>query len=305
MSGISNLAYVVFNASDLIQWKDFAVNILGLQVGDSSEGVLNLRMDELAQRIIVERSSDDDLSAAGWQFDTLDELQTFVVNLRNEGIEITEGDAAMAHSRKVEALFHCADPNGYRHEFTVGSTYAPTSRRFNSPLLVGGGFETGALGVGHLLTVARDYAASVKFYTDVLGLKISDYIRDAETIPGVTVDSTFFHSGTGRHHSLATAFMPSNKKLHHVMIQVKTLDDVGLAYDRAQKAKVPIVMSLGHHPNDQMVSFYMQTPSGFWLEYGCGGVVIDDHKWAIKNYSQLSDWGHTFTPPSGASDAQC
>lgn len=304
MSGISNLAYVVFNASDLIRWKDFAVNILGLQIGDSSKDVLSLRMDELEQRIIVEQGSGDDLSAAGWQFDTAGELQTFVANLRNKGIKMAEGDAAMVRSRKVEALFHCADPNGYRHEFTVGSTYAPISRPFSSPLLVGGGFETGALGVGHLLTVARDYAASVKFYTEVLGLKISDYIRDAETIPGLTVDSTFFHSGTGRHHSLATAFMPSHKKLHHVMIQVKNLDDVGLAYDRAQKAEVPIIMSLGHHPNDQMVSFYMRTPSGYWLEYGWGGVVIDDNNWAIKNYSQLSDWGHKFTPPGGAPDAQ-
>jgi 2,3-dihydroxybiphenyl 1,2-dioxygenase len=253
---------------------------------------------------MVERGSDDDLSAAGWQFDTAGELQTFVANLRDKGIEVSEGDAALANSRKVEALFHCADPNGYRHEFTVGSTYAPISRPFSSPLLVGGGFETGALGVGHLLTVARDYAASVKFYTEVLGLKISDYIRDAEKIPGFTVDGTFFHSGTGRHHSLATAFMPSHKKLNHVMIQVKSLDDVGLAYDRALKAGVPIIMSLGHHPNDRMLSFYMLTPSGFGLEYGWGGVVIDDDNWAIKNYSQLSDWGHKFMPPAGAPDAQ-
>lgn len=303
MSGISNLAYVVFNASDLNRWQDYAVNILGLQVGDSSEDVLSLRMDELAQRIIVERGSDDDLSAAGWQFDTAGELQTFVVNLRNKGIEVTEGDAAMARSRKVEALFHCGDPNGYRHEFTVGSTYAPISRPFSSPLLVGGGFETGALGVGHLLTVARDYAASVKFYTEVLGLKISDYIRDVETIPGFTVDATFFHSATGRHHSLATALMPSNKKLNHFMIQVKSLDDVGLAYDRSLKAGVPIIMSMGHHPNDHMFSFYMLTPSGFVLEYGCGGLVIDDDNWAIKSYSELSDWGHQFAPPAGASDA--
>jgi 2,3-dihydroxybiphenyl 1,2-dioxygenase len=168
---------------------------------------------------------------------------------------------------------------------------------------VGAGFETGALGVGHLLTVARDYAASVKFYTEVLGLTISDYIRDAEKVPGFTVDATFFHSGTGRHHSLATAFMPSNKKVNHFMIQVKSLDDVGLAYDRAIKAGVPVIMSLGHHPNDHMFSFYMVTPSGFGLEYGWGGIVIDDNNWAIKNYSQLSDWGHQFTPPPGAHDA--
>ncbi len=294
MSGISNLAYVVINASDLVQWEEFAVNILGLQVGDSNEESLSLRMDELAQRILIERGTDDDLAAAGWQFDTLGELSIFVADLRDKGIKVVEGDAALARSRKVEALFHCPDPNGYRHEFTVGPTHAPISRPFSSPLLVGGGFETGALGVGHLLTVARDYAASVKFYTEVLGLKLSDYIRDAETFPGITVDATFLHTATGRHHSLATAFMPAPKKLNHLMIELKSLDDVGLAYDRVQKAGIPVIATPGHHPNDHMVSFYMVTPSGFGLEYGWGGVVVDDDNWTIKNYSQLSDWGHKF-----------
>lgn len=298
MSALSNLAYVVFNASDLNQWEDFAVQVLGLQVGERTEQMLSLRMDEMAQRIVIEKGAGDDISAAGWQLDTLGDLTAFVAGLRSKGIAVKEGDDALRRSRKVEALFHCTDPNGYRHEFTVGPTHAPISRAFNSPLLVGGGFETGNLGVGHILTISQDYAASVKFYTEVLGLRISDYIRDAETFPGITVDATFFHSATGRHHSLATTCMPLPKILHHFMIQVRSLDDVGLAYDRAQKAGVPIIATTGHHPNDHMVSFYMATPSGFGLEYGWGGVVIEDDEWNIRNYSQLSDWGHKQMVPA-------
>jgi 2,3-dihydroxybiphenyl 1,2-dioxygenase len=302
MSAISNLAYVVFKASDLAQWKNFAENILGLQVGDDSDQVLALRMDELAQRIILERGVDDDLVAAGWQFDTAQDLNQFVDGLRSKGLTVSTGDATLTQSRKVEALFHCEDPNGFRHEFVFGPQYALISKPFHSPLLYGDGFETGKLGVGHLLTVARDYAASVKFYTEVLGLKISDYIRDAETFPGVTVDATFLHSKTGRHHSLATAFMPSPKRVHHMMIQVKNFNDVGLAYDRVLKAGLPVISTPGHHPNDHMYSFYVLTPSGFGLEYGWGGVVIDDNDWSVKNYSKLSDWGHKFSL-LGAPDA--
>jgi len=297
MSAISNLAYVVINANDLGQWKDFAAQILGLQIGGSSESALSLRMDEFAQRIVIEKGQADDLQAAGWQFDTAAELQQFVDGLRKKGITVGVGDAAQVKSRKVEALYYCEDPNGYRHEFVFGPEYALISKPFNSPVLVGNGFETGKLGVGHLLTVARDYAASVKFYTEVLGLRISDYIRDAETFPGVTVDATFMHSKTGRHHSLATAFMPSPKVLNHLMIQVQDFNDVGLAYDRVLKAGLPVISTPGHHPNDHMYSFYVRTPSGFGLEYGWGGLVIDDHDWSVKNYSKLSDWGHKFTPP--------
>ena len=62
---------------------------------------------------------------------------------------------------------------------------------------------TGDLGIGHILPVARDYDASVRWYQDVLGLRYSDRIRQ-EMAPGIYADATFFHAATGRHHSLAT-----------------------------------------------------------------------------------------------------
>ena len=139
--------------------------------------------------------------------------------------------------------------------------------------------------------MSKDYEVSASFYQKVLGLKISDYIR-AEVAPGVVVNATFFHSATGRHHSLATGQFPASKILNHFMVQLADMDDVGMAYDRAREAGVPLVLELGHHPNDKMFSFYAQTPSGFAVEIGSGGVVIDDQNWKVVTYSQLSDWGH-------------
>lgn len=292
MSELSNLGYVVFNVANLVAWEDFGVNILGLMVGQRREGSLALRMDDYAQRIVLEQGADDDLAVAGWEFDTEEDLHTYVARLKNADVDVREGSKALAASRSVERLFVCDDPNGFQHEFYYGPTLAPISTPFCSKLLKGGGFETGRLGMGHILPVSRDYAKSIAFYKNVLGLRVSDYIRDSQTIPGVTVDAVFFHARTGRHHSLATAFMPNPKRLHHVMLQVRDMDDVGMAYDRCVKAGLKIHAGLGHHPNDRMFSFYVETPSGFGLEYGYGGIVIDDNAWEVKNYSQLSDWGH-------------
>lgn len=44
--------------------------------------------------------------------------------------------------------------------------------------------------------------------------------------------------------------------------------------------------------NDRMVSFYMETPSGFDVEYGYGGVEIDDAIWQPTTYRSTSIWGH-------------
>jgi len=80
------------------------------------------------------------------------------------------------------------------------------------------------------------------------------------------------------------------------MLEVNALDDVGLAYDRAQDHGVIIEQSLGRHPNDRMFSFYAQTPSGFQFEFGYGGRVVNDETWQPTTYHQISEWGHRRVP---------
>ncbi len=76
------------------------------------------------------------------------------------------------------------------------------------------------------------------------------------------------------------------------MLEVKSFDDVGLCYDRTLKARLPIMQTLGRHPNDKMFSFYAMTPSGFQFEYGWGGRQIDDATWEPTTYDCISEWGH-------------
>lgn len=292
MAEISNLAYVVLDVIDLPKWEEFAVDVIGMQVGRRDDGkLLSLRMDEYEQRIWLQHGNADDILVAGWELDTEDDLEQFVYAAAKAGGCVTDGGRELAERRRVEKIYVCDDPTGYKHELFFGPTISPISQPFRSNVLQGPGFQTGALGLGHILTAAKDYKESVAFFQKVLGLRISDYIR-AEVAPGHVVDATFLHSATGRHHSLATAQFPAGKRLNHFMVEYQSMDDVGLAFDRSQRAAVPLVLDLGHHPNDRMFSFYVKTPSGFALEIGYGGIVIDDENWKIVNYSQLSDWGH-------------
>ncbi len=66
----------------------------------------------------------------------------------------------------------------------------------------------------------------------------------------------FFHCNP-RHHTIAFAQMPrASKRLHHFMLQLRSLDEVGATYDLCQTREVPIAMKLGKNTNDHMVSFY-------------------------------------------------
>ena len=81
------------------------------------------------------------------------------------------------------------------------------------------------------------------------------------------------------------------------MLQVRSIDDVGRAYDNLATYDVPEVMSLGRHSNDQMTSFYCTTPSGFNIEYGFDGLELTP-EWVPRTYTSTSIWGHKRNPDS-------
>jgi hypothetical protein len=53
-----------------------------------------------------------------------------------------------------------------------------------------------------------------------------------------------------------------------------------------------VARSLGRHTNDRMISFYARSPSGFEVEYGYGGHLVDDATWEPGELAAVSSWGH-------------
>jgi 2,3-dihydroxybiphenyl 1,2-dioxygenase len=278
------LGYLAFEVSDLRAWERFAVDILGAQRSAStSDEQLAFRFDEHARRLLLHRGETDDIAAAGWEFASEPELMRYVAQLRSRGVSIHEDDGSLSAQRAVQRVFSCKDPDGWVHEFYFGPEVVASP----CSTFVRGGFECGRLGVGHFVALVKDADRTNAFYKDVLDFSVTDRASDQ----GLT--ATFYHVGSGRHHSIAVIQMPgSPKRVHHFMIQARELEDVGAAYDRFTDNGIPIVLSMGQHTNDRMVSFYGLTPSGFAIEYGCGGVVVDDATWIEKTYTRGSLWGH-------------
>ena len=123
------------------------------------------------------------------------------------------------------------------------------------------GFRTGPLGMGHAVFHVKNIDDLLGFYRDVLGFGVSDYI--------LTPFRAYFLHINPRHHSVAL-IETGRQDLHHLMIELYSLDDVGQGYDIALGEPERIATTLGRHPNDCVTSFYLRSPSGFMLEYGCG-----------------------------------
>lgn len=75
------------------------------------------------------------------------------------------------------------------------------------------------------------------------------------------------------------------------MIEVEDLDDVGKTLDRAASHQITVACTIGRHSNDEMTSIYIETPSGFLVEYGWGGLLIGDNH-EISSFAQSNIWGH-------------
>ncbi|MFI9605035.1 VOC family protein [Streptomyces sp. NPDC052043] len=289
MSGVKELAYVVYEVSDLADWQHFGVQLLGMQYGDRTSKGFTLRADQKAYRWIIEEGPADDLAASGYELSSDAELDALVARLEAAGLEVTAGDEELVRSRRVRRLFATTDPLGNRIELVTG--LADADSPFESKDLLGS-FVTGAGGAGHvvLMTPGVSREEYLAFYVDLLGLKISDVIIE-EVAPGIVANLIFLHCNP-RHHSVALGDMPVPKRTHHFMLEVSDIRDVGLAWDRCLDAGQPIEMTLGMHTNDHMFSFYVTTPSGFAVEYGWGGLLIDDDTWQVKTLDKLDAWGH-------------
>lgn len=276
---LSSLAYVSLPATDLDGWAHLATDVLGMQEADRSSRGLAFRVDERPQRLLVDASGGP--AYFGWEVAGTDDLHALAVRLDAVGVPYAPLTAVERAQRFVADGLVLADPVGNRVEVVTGPVEA------EQPFVPGrsvSGFRTGALGLGHAVLTVPDAAPVVAFYRDVLGFALSDFTF-------APFEAYFFHLNA-RHHSLAI-IQTGTVGIHHVMVEMQMLDDVGQSYDLACELTDGVNVTLGRHTNDHMLSFYANTPSGVLLECGWGGRLIEPVGWEpVELTHGPSLWGH-------------
>jgi 2,3-dihydroxybiphenyl 1,2-dioxygenase len=278
---IQALGYLGIGTDRLDDWTSYATNWLGMQAVDRGAGVRAFRMDDRKQRLVIDRSLSEGQRYFGWEVADAAALDTLAARLEGAGVAVKREPAALADQRYVSGLISFADPYGNRLEAFHGAQIADEPFRPGRSI---SGFRTGPLGMGHAVLMVTSAETALAFYRDLLGFRISDFIRGPLT-------GYFLHVNP-RHHSLALFEAPFNG-MHHLMLELYSFDDVGQGYDIALGEREKIVATLGRHPNDLVTSFYMHTPSDMLVEYGWGGVEVDDATWQPQEMTSVASfWGH-------------
>jgi 2,3-dihydroxybiphenyl 1,2-dioxygenase len=291
-SPIEALGYLGLEVSDLQAWQRFAGDVLGLEALERQDGAIDLRMDDYATRIRLQSGPRDDLAYIGWEVRDAAALELLAQHLERAGTDVQRGNAALAADRRVAGLIRFSDPEGNSHEAVYGPLQK-TNVPFVSPH--GVRFKTGRNGLGHIVLSCRDKPAMMDFFLGTLGFRLSDHIN-TEVVPGKPLQISFMRCN-GRHHSLALADVSLPKKIIHMMVETQSLDDVGRALQRCLERRIHLSFTLGRHSNDRMLSFYPLSPSGFDVEYGWGGLEVDDENWHVLTHDTNSAWGHIYQRP--------
>lgn len=291
--GRTSLGYVVVESRRLPEWQRFARDGLGLHADTLDGTALALRIDAHRRRIVVRDGAAEDVAAVGWQLHDEPALALALARLKAAAIAVQEVDGAEAALRGVERFWAFDGPKRLRFEL------------FTRPLLgerplemKASGFVTGDMGLGHFAMTTREPEAALAFFQTVFDARLSDTIEDK--LNGVTLELSFLRLNE-RHHSVAlaatrgTRMNPLRTAIHHLNLQAKSLDDVTEAYRRMRDMGCAIANTIGQHPNDRELSFYVASPSGFEIELGWNPIVVTEEaerRWLPGHYRGISLWGH-------------
>ncbi|GAA2357157.1 VOC family protein [Streptomyces violaceusniger] len=145
--------------------------------------------------------------------------------------------------------------------------------------------------LGHVVLGSTDQESSQRFFTEGIGLKISD------TVPGV---AAFLRCSTDHHNVLVQSAPVAF--LHHTSWQVDDVDEVGRGATAMLEADPERhVWGLGRHAIGSNFFWYLKDPAGNFSEYYSDiDCIVDDALWtpgAWEGIRSLYQWGPP-PPPS-------
>jgi 3,4-dihydroxy-9,10-secoandrosta-1,3,5(10)-triene-9,17-dione 4,5-dioxygenase len=278
---VLSLGYLRLRSARLDEWATFAANVMGFMPTTGADPAsLYFRWDKYPYRLTIVPGDDAGVDAIGYEVADDRALATIAATIEAGGHTVEFGTPDEVAARQVSGLVRFRDPAGTPVELFFGPVldHVPVV----TPLV--SGFVTGEMGLGHVVLNVSDITAVSDFYRDVLGF----HRRNTWYRPPMSLE--FF----GCNPTLALgAGLTIPGSLVHFMVEAATIDDVGYAQDRCLDAGVPVRMSIGKHTNDHMISFYCGTPDGFLVEFGWGGIHIDDaESEATYQITRPSFWGH-------------
>jgi 2,3-dihydroxy-p-cumate/2,3-dihydroxybenzoate 3,4-dioxygenase len=273
MINLLDIRYVRLGTRDRAQADRFARDILGLERVREEAGASYFRSDSRDHTLVYFEGDPTD-HTIGFELRTADELDQAAAELSNRGVDVRAGTADECEQRHVKGFVHFKDPTGNKIDLTVNPHHS--GRRYFPSR------DAGITGFSHVGLCTTDAARDERFWTEVLGARVSDRIGDA---PLLRIDEV--------HHKVAL-FPTTRAGVQHVNHQVESIDDVMRAWYMLQKLNVPIAFGPGRHPTSGAMFLYFRGPDDMIFEYSTGVRLIRPEEEATYQPRQFPRGNESF-----------
>ena len=142
--------------------------------------------------------------------------------------------------------------------------------------------------LSHVLLFSSDVPRSVRFYTETLGLRLSDHSGDL---------IAFLHGAHASDHHMLAFAKSDGPGLHHSSWDVATLDDVGLGMQQMIDRGYPDGWGVGRHVIGSNYFRYVRDPWGSFAEYSYDiDFIPADVEWKAADH-EPADSFYVWGPP--------
>ncbi len=261
--GVHSIDHVHVTVPDLQQAKQF-YGAFGLELRESG-GQIHLYTAGHTHRwgVLTEgnRKALSHISFGAFEDDfprLKDRLQTMGVPLagaprgfESNGLWFRDPDGTLLEIRVAEKCSPDSKPSCPMPGGKSGIANAPS--RSNAP-------RVEPIRLAHILTFTRDVPAALRFYGNVLGLRVSDTSGDA---------IGFMHAAHGSDHHIIAFLKSSAPGLHHLSWDTGSVNAIGLGADQMAKSGFATGWGVGRHVLGSNYFYYVRDPWGSWCEYAC------------------------------------
>lgn len=253
MIDLLDIRYVRLGTRNQEQADSFARSVLGLERVRQEAGATYFRSDSRDHTLVYFEGDPGD-HTVGFEVATPDALEQAAAELSNRGIAVHAGTPDECEQRHVRAFIHFRDPTGNKIDLMAGPHHS--GRRYFPSR------DAGITGFSHVGLCTTNAARDERFWTEVLGARVSDRIGDA---PLLRIDEV--------HHKIAL-FPTTRSGVQHVNHQVESIDDIMRAWYMLHKLQVPIAFGPGRHPTSGAMFLYFRGPDDMIFEYSTGVRLI-------------------------------
>jgi len=267
MINVRRMGAATFQTADIERSLDYFTSMIGLIPAAHGASRAVLATAEGLEAIVLERASASGLTKLSFQIDgSLDEAASF---LKAQGVAAKHA-SDMTPGMPKTLLF--TDPQGTEIELFSDYLFAKRDKRQAGIM---------PLKVGHVAAVSPDVGPVVKFYTECLGFRLSDWRPDA----------AYFLRCNTDHHTV-NFFRNEKTAFHHLALEVNDWAELHRACDFLARNGYKMQWGPARHIIGHNIACYHRNPDGFLIELF---TELDQMKDESLGYFDPRPW-HEDTP---------